>query len=75
MNVTPNDNVIKCVGNISEIKNTDVPNDVYVNLKFKKTDANDLAAGAANFEVTIPTNGFCDIEENIKTVNAWDVKY
>ena len=75
MNVTPNDNVIKCVGNISEIKNTDVPNDVYVNLKFKKTDANNLAAGAANFEVTIPTNGFCDIEENIKTVNAWDVKY
>ncbi len=75
MNVSQNDNVIKCVGNISEIKNTDVPNDVYVNLKFKKTDANNLAVGTANFEVTIPKNGFCDIDEKITTVNAWDVKY
>lgn len=75
MEFVPSGNIIKCVGNVSEIANSETPNDIYVNLRFKKTDTNALAVGNAEFTVTVPENGFCNIGESFVDVAAWDVRY
>ena len=67
---------IKCVGCVTDAtKNSDYANEVYVNLRFKKTDSNSLAAGSASFTVTVPDNGFCSSEEKFVHVSAPSVKY
>ena len=71
-----NINTIKCVGNVENINsNAAEPNDIYVNLRLKKTDANTLGVGAAEFAVSVPEEGFCNIDEKIQSVTIWDVKY
>lgn len=70
------DGSIRCVGNVSDVtKNAANPNEVYVNLRFTKTDKNNLKAGEALFTVTVPEKGFCDIEEVLADVYAPSVKY
>lgn len=66
--------VVKCIGNIVELKNVEKPEDVYVNLRFEVSGA--VVAGKSEFIATIPENGFCDIDEstNVK-VSAWNVVY
>lgn len=67
---------IKCVGNVSDMtKNSDYANEVYVNLRFKKTVSNHLQSGSANFTVTIPDNGFCSVDEQFTYAFAPTVKY
>lgn len=67
--------VVKCVGNITELENVEKPEDVYVNLRFEVNSS--VTAGQLKFVATIPENGFCDIDENVKDikVSAWDVVY
>jgi len=66
--------VVKCIGNITELKNVEKPDDVYVNLRFEVNSS--VTAGESEFIVIIPENGFCDIDEstNVK-VSAWNVVY
>ena len=72
----PEAGTIKCVGNVSNTtSNSANPNDVYVNLRFKKTESNTLAAGEAVFAVTIPENNFCNINEEYVNVTTSDVRY
>lgn len=69
-------NRIKCVGNVADVGNTKKPNEVFVNLKLKKTGEAAIAAGTTRFKVSIPSDGFCDISEQLTTtVCAWDVAY
>lgn len=75
MDFAQDGNTIKCIGNVSTVKNAAEPNDIYVNLRFVKTDANDLQLGQAEFTVEVLKEGFCDINEKIVDVTAWDVKY
>lgn len=65
---------ITCVGNVTKIGNSENPEDVYVNLRFKTT-GDSLEAGSSEFVVAVPTNGFCNITETIVDVAAWNVKY
>lgn len=65
---------ITCVGNVTKINNSERPEDVYVNLRFKKTD-DSLVVGNSEFKAEVPTNGFCDIAESFVDVTAWNVKY
>lgn len=65
---------ITCVGNVTRSDNSERPEDVYVNLRFEKT-SDALVVGSSEFEVQIPTNGFCDIAESFVDVTAWNVKY
>lgn len=65
---------ITCVGNVTKVKNSERPEDVYVNLRFEKTD-DSLVVGSSEFAVTVPTNSFCDIAETFVDVTAWNVKY
>lgn len=67
---------IKCVGNVKNINsNAAEPNDIYINLRLMKTEANTLGAGAAEFTVSVPEEGFCNIDEEMQNVTIWDVKY
>lgn len=75
MDFAQDGNTIKCIGNVSTVKNAAEPNDIYVNLRFAKTDVNDLQLGQAEFTVEVLKEGFCDINEKIVAVTAWDVKY
>lgn len=75
MKFVPNGNIIHCVGNVADIEgNAKKPNDVYVNLRFEKTD-NSLAVGNSEFVVTVPKDSFCDVNEDFVDVTAWNVKY
>lgn len=75
MKFVPNGNTIHCVGNVADIdENAKKPNDVYVNLRFKKTD-NSLLVGNSEFAVTVPKDSFCDVNEDFVDVTAWNVKY
>lgn len=66
--------IVKCVGHVSGDENTENPNDVYVNLRFKNNS--DLQPGEAQFAITVPEKAFCNMEEAIVTdVEAWDVRY
>lgn len=70
------DGIIRCVGNVEDIANSINPNDVYVNLRFTKTNPNsELTAGTALFTVTVPEKGFCTIDEADAKVYAPSVKY
>lgn len=78
MESLPSGSSIKCVGNVSEPANVvdTKANDVYVNLRFSVEDLTTLTRGATEFTVTIPENGFCDIDEAFNNdVEAWNVKY
>lgn len=75
MKFVPNGNTIHCVGNVADIdENAKKPNDVYVNLRFEKTD-NSLVVGNSEFAVTVPKDSFCDVNEDFVDVTAWNVKY
>ena len=65
---------VTCVGNVTKINNSERPEDVYVNLRFKKID-DSLAVGSSEFAVTVPEKSFCNIEESFVDVTAWNVKY
>ena len=66
---------IRCIGNVEDISdNTGNPNDVFVNLRFTKTTANELELGTAEFSVNI-IDSFFDIEEKKASADAWDVWY
>lgn len=70
------DGTIKCVGNVGvSTDNSPNPNDVYVNLRFKKTQNNTLGVGEAVFQTTIPENGFCALDEEDVNVSIPIVKY
>ena len=79
MEVNPDEvnGIVKCVGNVEDVEaNSTKANEVYVNLRFQKTAENSLAKGAAEFSITIPEKGFCDIDENTVTdLSVWDIKY
>jgi len=75
MEFNPVEKTIKCVGNVSQPVNNEKPNEVYANLRFKKTAENNLAAGMAEFTVNVPENSFCNISEDFVDVTAWNVKY
>ena len=67
---------IRCVGNVLDAtKNAETPNDVFVNLRFKKTSSNALSAGSALFSITIPDKSFCTIDEEYVSVKAPAIKY
>lgn len=79
MEVNPDEanGIVKCVGNVEDVEsNSTKANEVYVNLRFQKTAENSWEKGAAEFTVTIPENGFCNIEETTVTdLSVWDIKY
>lgn len=75
-NVDEETGTVTCVGNVLGSTDNANPNDVYVNLRMKKTGTNDLAAGAAEFNVTTNEESFCNISEQFVTnVQVWDVRY
>lgn len=75
-NVDKETGTVTCVGNVLGSTDNANPNDVYVNLRMKKTDTNNLAAGAAEFNVTTNEKSFCNISEQFVTnVQVWDVRY
>lgn len=75
MNFAKDGNTIKCIGNVSAVENAAKPNDIYVNLRFKKIGTNASQMGQEEFAVEVSRKGFCDIDENIADIAAWDVKY
>lgn len=73
MAAAQSDKVVTCVGNVSDItKNADL-NDLYINLRFTKT--NNAAEGIATFAINGSANDFCDKDEAAVNVNIWDVLY
>lgn len=69
-------NIIKCIGNVSNVANNEKPNEVYVNLRFTMNANATVTKGANVFSVEVPDNGFCNIDETfVEDVTAWDVKY
>lgn len=67
---------VTCVGNVSGSADNANPSEVYVNLRMKKTSSNNLAAGAATFNVNTNEESFCNIAEQFVTnVQVWDVRY
>ena len=79
MEINPDEanGIVKCVGNVEDVEsNSTKANEVYVNLRFQKTAENSLAKGTAEFAITIPEKGFCDIGENTVTdFSVWNIKY
>lgn len=72
MAAAQSDKVVTCVGNVSDItKNADL-NDLYINLRFKKSTE---ATGIATFSIDGAANDFCDNNEVEVDVNIWDVLY
>ena len=66
---------IRCVGIVRDTaKNSENPNEVYVNLRFRKTDTN-LKVGTSLFTVTVPERGFYTIDEKEAEVYAPSIKY
>lgn len=66
---------VRCAGNVKDIGNSGNPNDIYMNLRFEKTDGA-VTLGTNQFTVSIPKDGFCDIDEKTQTdVDAWNLKY
>ena len=66
--------LIRCVGNVEEATNSTTPNEVYVNLRLKAEGT--VTLGANKFAVSIPDNGFCNIDEEVQeNIDAWNVKY
>lgn len=68
--------IVKSVGVMNDIANTNNPNDVYINIRFKKTELYTYEAGEAVFDVTVPSGGFSDVNEVLEiNTEAWDVRY
>ena len=68
--------LIRCVGNVEGIENSTNPNDVYMNLRLKVEEGTTVNLGQNKFTVSIPSKGFCNIDEQVKTdVDAWNIKY
>lgn len=65
-------NVVTCVGNVSDITTNADLNDLYINLRFKKSTE---ATGIATFSIDGAANDFCDNNEVEVDVNIWDVLY
>lgn len=63
---------VLCIGNVEELANSEAPEDVFVNLRFQKTDAL-LPTGSSEWKVRIPEHGFCSIDEVYTDVTAWNV--
>lgn len=72
-----NGETVNCVGNVGDINdNATEPNDIYANLRFEKTEAGKgLEVGKTTFTVTVPEKGFCDKDEKIQSISAWNLKY
>ena len=62
---------VSCIGNVTTNANSENPEEVFVNIRFKKTAA--VNAGSVVFTVKIPANAFCSIDEAYPTVTAWDI--
>ena len=79
--VVNNIGTIKCVGHVANVsENVENPNDIFVNLRFKKTPSNKLNRGEALFEIVLPESEtdvwFCDRKEKpVTDVEVWDVYY
>lgn len=72
----PDGGIVKSAGVTSTAFDTTNPNDVYLNLRFRKTGSNSYGAGEALFQVTVPDGGFSNSNESIHTgAEAWDVRY
>lgn len=70
------DRVVRCVGNVQGMENSENPNDVYMNLRFSVAEGTKIKLGSNDFSVSIPDKGFCNMNEEVKTdVDAWDIKY
>jgi len=75
MEFAKNEHTIRCIGNVLSLANNEKPNEVYVNLRFKKEAENNLEAGAAEFTVNVSEESFCNVSEDFVAVSAWNVKY
>lgn len=74
MESTQKGTLIRCVGNVEDLLNSETPNEVYINLRLKADSA--VTLGTNDFAVSIPDKGFCSIDEEVKTdVDAWNLKY
>lgn len=68
--------VIRCVGNVEDVANSAIPNDVYMNLRLKVDSGTNVTLGTNDFSVDIPDDGFYSINEEVQTnVEAWNIKY
>lgn len=66
--------LVRCVGNVEGVSNSENPNEVYMNLRLKAEGT--VTLGANKFAVSIPDKGFCNINEEVKTdVDAWNLRY
>lgn len=63
---------VSCVGNVRDISNNKAADGMYMNLRFSVSDLTQLGT-TETFDVT--ANEFCDISENIVTVDVANVTY
>jgi len=72
MKVKEENGIIKCVGNVENIlQNSENPEDIYINLRFRKIDS--PVAGSSVF--TVESEDFCDMNEKTAQVVIEDVIY
>lgn len=70
------DGSVKVVGNVEKIEsNATNPNDIFVSLRFQKKVADENLHGALKFEVKRDSIDFCDILEDSKDLNIWNIRY
>ena len=64
------------MGNVEDVANSAIPNDVYMNLRLKVDSGTNVTLGTNDFSVDIPDDGFYNINEEVQTnVEAWNIKY
>ena len=76
MECTQKGTAIRCVGNVDDVANSAIPNDVYMNLRLEVDSGTNVTLGTNDFSVDIPDDGFYSINEEVQTnVEAWNIKY
>lgn len=70
--------IIKCVGNTSVVseETEKTEKDVYINLKFQRTQTNDAPEKGVFYKFSVTDEEFCDSQENfIEDADVWNIKY
>lgn len=74
MEAAATSNGVKCVGNVEDIGKNANMNDLYINLRFEKSESG-VTVGANTFEIVADSIDFCNNAEEKVTLNIWDVLY